>query len=143
MLDRQFTWYGIESSIWLDRVFVEDGWLRHFKDLKIQVIGTSLSDHCPILNGCDSKNWNHKMDDDSFSSIDFKKKCIITKDCEQKSKVHETLMKLERYTRELNSYILGNIRNHQTILKELIKKENKTTLHKCMASTEMRIYTRR
>lgn len=51
LLDGQFTWYDYENkhASRVDRVFVDQEWLEHFKVLKLRGLERSVADHRPLL----------------------------------------------------------------------------------------------
>lgn len=52
-----FTWFRGESKSKIDRLFVHPEWLRIFPDLKVSILGRSVSDHTPLLVHSQNINW--------------------------------------------------------------------------------------
>lgn len=63
---KKFTWYRNNSASRIDRVFIDPIWLENFKDLKLWGLKRSISDHCPLLIYCETKDWGPKP----FKSLD-------------------------------------------------------------------------
>ncbi|KAL8500405.1 hypothetical protein ACS0TY_020122 [Phlomoides rotata] len=59
---RKFTWFKPDGTCKskLDRILVNEEWLRWRPDLKLKSLGRSFSDHCPIFLKSVNVNWGPK-----------------------------------------------------------------------------------
>ncbi|KAL8529587.1 hypothetical protein ACS0TY_006859 [Phlomoides rotata] len=78
---RKFTWYKPDGTCKskLDRILVNEEWLRWRPDLKLKSLGRSFSDHCPLFLKTSIVDWGpkpFKFFNVLITHPDFKDFCI-------------------------------------------------------------------